>query len=141
MQIPLAEREKYFDHDADIGIIGLGETIEICFADAASSMFLLTCDLSKVHLTQIITFEFEEDDLELAFVTWLNLLIAKAQEHHLIFADFRLQHEGKKWKATVAGEKWREGLERGIEVKGATLTMLSVRKVDHIWEARCIVDV
>lgn len=135
------ETQNYFDHDADIGIIGRGESIELCFANTAKSMFALMADLSKVALTQIITFEFEEADLELALVTWLNLLIAKAQEHHLIFADFRLKHEGNSWKATVSGEKWRQEIERGIEVKGATLTMLSVKKIEHYWEARCIVDV
>ncbi|TAK73671.1 MAG: archease [Gammaproteobacteria bacterium] len=137
----MVKHENYFDHDADIGIIGHGESLESCFADAARVMFSLMTDLSHVHLIQIITFEFEEAEVELAFVTWLNLLIAKAQEHHLIFGDFRLKREGTHWHATVSGEKWREGLERGIEVKGATLTMLSVKKVDHLWEAKCIVDV
>ncbi|MDE2366260.1 MAG: archease, partial [Betaproteobacteria bacterium] len=32
-------------------------------------------------------------------------------------------------------------LERGVEVKGATLTMLSVKQAGAIWEARCVVDV
>lgn len=141
MQPPVNEREKYFDHDADIGIIGRGETIETCFADAAYACFALMADLSHVHLIQIITFEFEEDNIELALVTWINKLIAKADEHHLIFSDFRLKREGKKWKATASGDKLRDKIERRLDVKGATMTMLSVKKSDHIWEARCIVDV
>jgi SHS2 domain-containing protein len=32
-------------------------------------------------------------------------------------------------------------MERGTEVKGATLTMLSVRRADGGWEARCVIDV
>jgi SHS2 domain-containing protein len=32
-------------------------------------------------------------------------------------------------------------MERGVEVKGATLTMLSVKQVEAGWEARCVVDV
>lgn len=141
MQSALAGMDNYFDHDADIGIIGRGESIEKCFADAARVMFLLMVDVPNVRPTQIITFEFEEEDLELALVIWLNLLLAKAQEHHLMFGDFRLKREGKHWQATVAGERWRKNIERGIEVKGATLTMLVVKKVDHLWEARCVVDV
>jgi len=31
----MAMDEHYFDHDADIGIIGRGQTLEACFADAA----------------------------------------------------------------------------------------------------------
>lgn len=133
--------EGYFDHDADIGIIGRGETIEICFANVARSMFALMTDLSTIHPLEIISFEFEEADLEFALMTWLNLLITKSQEHNLVFCDFRLKRDQNKWLATVAGEKWNEHIERGIEVKGATLTMLSVKKINHLWEARCVVDV
>ena len=35
----------------------------------------------------------------------------------------------------------RAGMERGVDVKGATLTMLSVAPTDGGWEARCVVDV
>lgn len=141
--MPLSRQnwENYFDHDTDIGIIGRGETIENCFANTAHLMFAMMSDIDKIHLTQIITFEFEEEDLEKALVTWLNLLLAKAREHHLMCSDFRLKRDGKLWKATVSGEKWREEMERGVEVKGATLAMLSVKKIDHSWEARCVVDI
>lgn len=135
------DAESYFDHDADIGIIGRGETIEVCFANIAASMFSLMTDISKIHPLEIINFEFEEEDIEIALVTWLNLLIAKSQSHKLVFCDFRLRRESHKWFATVAGEKWHAQIERGIEVKGATLTMLSVKKINHLWEARCVVDV
>lgn len=143
MTLPTSElgKENYFDHDADIGIIGRGESLETCFTDAARAMFALMGDLTAIHPLQIITFDFIEDDNEIAFVTWLNLLVAKAQERHLLFCDFRLKREGSLWKATVSGEPWRKDIERGIEVKGATLTMLSVKKTDHIWQAQCVVDV
>lgn len=133
--------ENYFDHDADIGIIGRGESIEKCFEDAARVMFSIMTDISKIHLKLIITFEFKEEDLELALVTWLNLLLFKSREHNLVCGDFRLKRIGVLWKATVSGERWREDTVRGTEVKGATLTMLSVKKIDHQWEARCVVDV
>jgi SHS2 domain-containing protein len=139
--LTLDEMTNYFDHDADIGIIGRGETIENCFADTARVMFSIMTDVSKIHQIQIITFEFEEEDIELALVTWLNLLLSEAKEHEIIFGDFRLKREGNLWKGTVAGEPWHQNMERGIEVKGATLTMLSVKKINHLWEARCIVDV
>lgn len=135
------KKENYFKHDADIGLIAHGETIESCFADAARVMFALMGRIDEVHLLEIITFEFEEADLEFALVTWLNLVLAKSYEHHLMFGDFRLKHENNKWFATVSGEPWRDEMERGIEVKGATLTMLSVKKINHSWEARCVLDV
>lgn len=141
MHVGVDETENYFAHEADIGIIGRGNSVENCFADAARAMFGLMTDLTHVHQVKIVTFEFEEADLEFALVTWLNLLIAKAAEHRLILNDFRLKREGARWSAIVAGEPWRDDIPRGIEVKGATLTMLSVKKINHIWEARCVVDV
>jgi SHS2 domain-containing protein len=137
----LRETENYFDHDADIGIIGRGESLEICFASAAYAMFSLMADITNVHQIQIITFEFEETDVERALVTWLNLLLAKSKEHNLIFGDFRIKLEEKLWKAIVAGEPLRPEMVRGVEVKGATVNMLSVNKINHQWEARCVVDV
>jgi protein archease len=44
-------------------------------------------------------------------------------------------------RGSAEGEPWRAGLERGVEVKGATLTGLEVKQRDGIWEARCVVDV
>jgi SHS2 domain-containing protein len=133
--------EKYFDHDADIGIIGHGHTLEESFVDAAKNMFAIMADLSKVKPTTSMTFEFEEEDEELAFVTWLNLLIAKAQTDNIILSRFQLKRKGHVWQAQAQGEVWRDDIERGTDVKGATLTMLSVKHINNTWEAKCVVDV
>jgi len=136
----MREQENYFNHDADVGVIGRGETIELSFANAAYAMFSLMADISNLHQIHIITFEFEEADDESALIAWLNILLVKAKEHHMIFGDFRLKRENNLWKAIVTGEPWRNDIERGVAVKGATQTMLSVQKVDHSWESRCVVD-
>ncbi len=130
----------YFDHDADIGIIGRGSDIETAFINAACAVFNIMTDLSLVIPQQDITISFEEADNELALVTWLNLLLGKARENSLIFCQFDLHREGESWMGHGRGERWRNDIPRGTEVKGATLTMLTVHKNDH-WEARCIVDV
>ncbi|WED43889.1 archease [Legionella cardiaca] len=133
--------QNYFDHDADIGIIGRGSSLEQSFEQAAKAMFALMGDLSTVTTQKAISFVFEENDIELAFVTWLNLLIANAQEHHLILAHFKVENAGSTWHGEAQGEQWNEKIERGIDVKGATLTMLSVKQINNIWEAKCVVDV
>jgi SHS2 domain-containing protein len=133
--------ENYFDHDADIGIIGRGNSLEECFVDAATAMFALMANLSNVEPKISITFEFEETDVELAFVTWLNSLIAKAQAENLLLCRFQIRENNHLWYGEAQGEKWRDDIERGIDVKGATLTMLSVKQTDGHWEAKCVVDV
>ncbi len=131
----------YFEHDADIGIIGRGSTIEQAFEAAAQAVFAIVTNLDGVQPQSSVVFEFEEDDLELALVTWLNLLLGKARELGMVFCRFYIQRRGNQWHAEVRGEPWRTDLEHGVEVKGATLTMLSVKQIGASWEARCVVDV
>lgn len=136
-----AQAPLYFEHDADIGIIGRGTTVEQAFEAAAQAVFAIVTNLDMVQPNSPLTIEFEEADPELALVTWLNLLLGKSREQGMIFSRFHVQHDGSKWRAEALGEKWHAGLERGVEVKGATLTMLSVKQTGAMWEARCIVDV
>ena len=136
-----AERYAYFEHDADIGIIGRGATVEEAFEAAAAAMFAVMTELAAVRPAQTVRMEFEEADIELALVRWLNALLAAAREHGMVFAVFRLERDGVVWRGSASGESWCDALERGVEVKGATLTMLSVRQTAAGWEARCVVDV
>lgn len=132
---------SYFEHDADIGIIGCGTTIEQSFEAAARAVFGIITDLEAVQPITEVAVEFEESDPELALVVWLNLILGKAREFGMVFNLFYIQRQGDHWYAKIVGEKWRDGLERGVEVKGATLTMLAVKQIGPIWESRCVVDV
>ena len=131
----------YFEHGADVGIFGRGATAELAFQQAARAMFALTTETGRVAAKESIAFEFDEPDLELALVTWLNLLLSHAADRRLALAHFALERSGSHWKGMAWGEPWRNGLERGTGVKGATLTMLSVKKENGTWDARCVVDV
>ena len=131
----------YFEHDADMGIIGRGTLIEEAFEHAASAVFAMMTELGKVESEASVAIEFEEADPEFALVTWLNLLLGEARGRALIFGRFHLRRDGARWSGTAEGEPWRADMERGVEVKGATLTDLAVTQRDGIWEARCVVDV
>ncbi len=131
----------YFDHEADIGIVGQGKTLEEAFEQAARAVFAYMADLSKVNALQTIQIEFEETDQELALVEWLNKLIGESRQAGIILANFKLRHQGDYWRGEASGEPWQESTPRGTEVKGATLTMLSVSQHPGFWQARCVVDV
>lgn len=104
-------------------------------------MFGIVTLLDKVQPhTSVKMVEFEESDYELALVTWLNLLLGKVRELGMVFSRFHVRHRENLWSAEALGEKWREGLQRRLEVKGVTLTMPSVKQTGAMWEARCIVD-
>jgi SHS2 domain-containing protein len=124
----------YFDHDADTGVIGRGETLAEAFVQAAEATFALMCDTDAVQPTERVDVEFTEADPELALVTWLNLLLAHANAQGLALGRFALV------LGSARGERWHPGLERGTQVKGATLTALKVARDGDGWEARCVVD-
>lgn len=132
---------SYFEHDADIGIIGRGLTIEQSFEAAAHAAFAIMTGLEAVHPVDAVIIDFDEPDVELALVVWLNQIFGKARESGMVFSHFYIRRDGDHWRGKILGEKWRAGLERGVEVKGATLTMLSVKQIGPIWESRCVVDV
>jgi len=139
--IPKPGDNEYFEHDADIGVVGRGVTLEEAFESAASATFAVMADLSAVRPERSVTLDFEEADLEIALVRWLNLLLGLSHEQGLVFSRFWIEHDGVLWRGGASGEPWRRDLERGVEVKGATLTMLEVKQGPDGWRARCVVDV
>lgn len=131
----------YFEHDADVGVIGRGATLEQAFVAGAEAVFSLITRLDGVRPRESVEVQFEEADAELAFVTWINQLLGHAHENGLVLGKFELEREGERWRGRAWGEPWRGEMERGVDVKGATLTMLSVARTDGAWEARCVIDV
>jgi len=132
---------EYFDHDADVGVVGWGESAQSAMVGAARATFALVCDIDAVRPLERVDVAFDEPDPEFALVTWLNALLSLASERGLALGRFELSRDGDRWQGAGWGEPWRDGIERRTQVKGATLTMLSVRESEGRWQARCVVDV
>ncbi len=137
----MSAAHEFFEHGADIGVVGRGVGIEQAFTDAAAAMFAIMAEPEAVRPVIQIDVAFDEEDIELALVRWLNALLAQARENGAVFGRFELQRDGPHWRGRAFGERWRDELLRGTEVKGATLTALSVRQDSEGWQARCVVDV
>lgn len=131
----------FFQHDADVGIVAHGDSVEKAFEAAARGMFAMMAELSSVRPEIAREVAFNEEDREHALVTWLNMLLAEAREEGLVFSRFRLLQRDGKWIGKAWGQPWREDLDQGVDVKGATTALLSVTKADSGWQARCVVDV
>lgn len=58
----------YFEHDADIGIIDRGATMEQSFTAAARTMFAAITNIDAIEPHTTIPIEFVESDPELALV-------------------------------------------------------------------------
>lgn len=93
----------YFEHAADIGVIGRGATPEEAFEGAAEAMFAIMVDPAQVRPLILFAFAFVEDDLELALVTWLNRLLSEARQRGLALGRFSLKRAGGEWQGGSLG--------------------------------------
>jgi SHS2 domain-containing protein len=138
-----AEHWEHFPHEADVGLRGLGATLEQAFAQAALALTAVVTDPAAVIPRQMIRLSCEAPDIELLFVDWLNALIFEMATRSMLFSRFEVRLNGQRLDADV----WGEALDLtrhhpAVEVKGATYTALKVaRQADGGWLAQCVVDV
>ena len=138
-----SEHWEHFPHEADVGVRGLGATLEKAFEQAALALTAAISDLAAVTPREMIQLSCEAPDDELLFVDWLNALVYEMATRNMLFSRFEVQLEGKHLSAKV----WGEALDvarhcPAVEVKGATYTALKVeQQPDGSWLAQCVVDV
>lgn len=134
---------EHFEHGADIGVRGFGQSREEAFANAARALTAVIADLDKVAPRECVRVACEAPDDELLFVDWLNAVIFEMATRNMLFSRFQVTLAS----GTLDGELWGEPVDRerhtpAVEVKGATYTDLAVRQGnDGQWLAQCIVDV
>lgn len=138
-----AEHWEHFPHGADIGVRGLGATLEQAFAQAALALTAVVTDLAAVIPRQMIRLSCEAPDIELLLVDWLNALIFEMATRSMLFSRFELRLDGQHLDAKAWGEALDPARHHpAVEVKGATYTVLKVaRQPDGGWLAQCVVDV
>ena len=133
----------HFQHGADIGVRGVGETISQAFEQTALALTAVVAEPDCVSATTAISIACDAPDHELLLVDWLNALVFEMATRRMLFGKFEVDIQNAHLKATA----WGEGvdIERHqpvVEVKGATYTELSVRQQpDGLWLAQCVVDV
>ena len=131
-----------FEHEADIGIRGFGDSMEEAFAHAAAAMYAVMVDLERVAAREKRTVTAHAPERELLLVEWLNALLALSDIDRMVFSKFSVSIRG--WDLT--GEVWGERLDRDrhearVEVKGATYHLLHVGTEGGKVVAQCVVDV
>jgi tRNA nucleotidyltransferase (CCA-adding enzyme) len=131
-----------FEHEADIGIRGFGNSMKEAFENAAVALYSVMVNIDAVNPWEERTVAVSAPDRELLLVEWLNALLAISDIERLIFSKFDVKIEG----TTLTGAAWGETLdwdrhEPRVEVKGATYHLLSVKEQDGKFTAQCVVDV
>jgi SHS2 domain-containing protein len=134
---------RTFDHAADIGVQGEGDTLEEAFAGAAQAMFSVMVELADVRPAVEVPIRCEASDPELLLVSFLNALLAEADLEGMVFSEFDVRIRDGQLSAKARGERFDPKRHvGGVEVKGATLTELKVaRGADGRWVAQTVVDV
>ena len=138
---------ELFEHKADIGVRGVGETDREAFEECAKAMFSVMTKLESVKGKNKVEVEVRASDLNALLVAWLNELLYMKDAHEMLFSKFEvkeIRQSGENFELTgvAAGEKLdAEKHELKIEVKAATYSGLKVFEENGRWTAQCIADV
>lgn len=134
---------EHLSHGADIGVRGIGASREEAFEQAALALTAVVTDPLAVTPREAVEISCEAPDEELLLVDWLNALIYEMAIRKMLFSRFEIQIDNGQLRAKAWGEKVDVTRHQpAVEVKGATLTALSVRRdASGAWQAQCVVDV
>jgi tRNA nucleotidyltransferase (CCA-adding enzyme) len=133
---------EHFEHQADMGIRGIGRTPAQAFEQAALGMSAIITDVALISPVQMINISCEEPDQELLLVDWLNALVFEMATRKMLFSRFEVELEN----GNLIARAWGELIDvprhqPAVEIKGATYTELAVYKHNDGWIAQCVVDV
>jgi SHS2 domain-containing protein len=131
-----------FEHEADIGIRGFGNSLEEAFENTAIALYSVMVNIGKIAPKEKKVVAVSAPDRELLLVEWLNALLALSDIERLVFSRFEVKIEGLSLTGTCRGEPLDPVRhEAHVEVKGATYHMLSVKEDHGKYQAQCVVDV
>ena len=134
---------EHFEHQADIGVRGYGDTLEAAFEQAGLALVAVVVPLERVAQSARVVVHCEAPDCELLLVDWLNSILREMSLRRMVFSRFRVSIKGRR----LTGELWGEAIdhqrhEPSVEVKAATYYALKVGKDPKgEWGAQCVVDV
>jgi SHS2 domain-containing protein len=133
---------EHFEHEADIGVRGIGHTLAAAFEQAALAMTALITDLELIKDSDVIDIHCEDDDSSLLLTDWLNALIYEMATRKWVFCRFQVTIDGNQLTAVAWGEPIDMARHQpAVEVKGATFTELAVYQEGGRYVAQCVVDV
>jgi len=133
---------EHFHHQADIGIRGIGRSIEEAFEEAAVSMIAVICEPGTIKAKEQIHINCAGADKDLLLADWLNSIIYEMAVRKMLLGKFEVHIEAEKLTGKAWGEKADEKKhDMAVEVKAATYSQLAVENKDGKWIAQCVVDV
>lgn len=138
---------EHFEHGADVGVRGRGNTAARAFEEAAQALFrLLSADLEAIRPSLEERIVCEAANLDELLVAFLNELLFLFDSRRVVFGRFEVAIEELPERVRLTGVARGEPFDPNrheftVLPKGATFTALEVARRDGEWVAQCVVDV
>lgn len=136
-------RFEYFEHTADIGVIGSGKTMADAFESTAYGMFSIVADIAKYSPTQTKTITVTGTDDVVLLERFLSSLIVLFESESVLPLDFEITEISMgRLTCWVSVRPIGDDIEwLGPEIKAVTYHQMAVENKGDEWMARAIFDV
>ena len=138
---------KYLEHEADVGILATGKTLEEAFEEGAKAMFGVMADLGRVKQKKKVSVSASSDKTDTLFIEWLNSLLSQKDIKGMMFSRFKVKinKAGKDGGLKLTGEAWGDATSEEqclkTEVKAATYSGLRYTKTVGKHSLQCVLDI
>jgi len=138
---------EHYEHTADVGIRGYGESLEEAFEAVALALFDVMVDVRKVESKECRQVEVEGEDMMALLYNFLEELLVLHDMEGLVFGDVDVEiektTEGYRLKAKACGEPLDyEKHEPKEEVKAITYHEMKIERLpDGRWMAQLVPDI
>ncbi|MHA2307007.1 MAG: archease [Candidatus Hodarchaeales archaeon] len=134
---------EYFEHQADIGIRGKGNTLAEAFEQAALAMFEIMVETKGINPSESQPVEVTANDQDELLIAWLSELLFLKDVEGKVFSRFNVESlNANMLSAKVYGEVIDVSKHKlKLEVKAATWTQLVIKTENNQYIAQCLVDV
>ncbi len=146
---------EHFEHKADVGIRGVGKSLNEAFEECAIALTGIMIDSNSVMPKKSHVINLSGTDGGALLVSFLNELLFLKDTKKMIYSKFRVKigkesvvdaagntKEVVTLKATIFGEKINHNKHKvKVDAKAATYSELFVGEKNGQFIAQCIVDV
>jgi len=138
----MAGHWETFEHTADVGLAGRGDTLGELLEALGEGLAELLCRRASVRPAERHTLTVEADDVESITVDFLARLLTWTQvERFCVHAVRVTSASPTRVEAVITGEPTDPARhELGDEVKAVTYHMLEVRHDGNVWHGRVLLD-
>jgi tRNA nucleotidyltransferase (CCA-adding enzyme) len=135
-------RWEHFPHGADIGIRGVGPTLDAAFEQVALALTAVATPPDRIVSGETVDVSCDAPNPDDLLFDWIDAIVFEMATRGMLFGKFEVRIAGTRLAGKLHGEKVdRARHEPAIEVKGPTYTQLRVANEGSQWVAQCVVDV